>query len=50
MKIGDPVGIGYYIDSCLNCEFCKNGQESMCINGVTNTSGGVIKVNEILIN
>ena len=44
LQIGDHVGIGYYIDSCLNCEYCNNSKESNCIYGVTRTSGGKIKV------
>ena len=33
VKIGDNVGVGVMIDSCLDCEACKDGDECYCING-----------------
>ena len=30
VKIGDHVGVGYYMDSCLECDFCKKGEEINC--------------------
>jgi D-arabinose 1-dehydrogenase-like Zn-dependent alcohol dehydrogenase len=32
-KIGDNVGVGVSVDSCLECEMCKSGQEQYCVNG-----------------
>lgn len=29
-KIGDRVGVGCLVDSCTECENCKNGQEMFC--------------------
>ena len=43
VKVGDHVGVGYFIDSCLNCKYCHNGEENNCENGITRTSCGFIK-------
>ncbi|GGE46935.1 putative zinc-type alcohol dehydrogenase-like protein [Pedobacter psychrotolerans] len=32
--IGDLVGVGVMVDSCLECENCKNYQEQFCATGV----------------
>ena len=29
-KVGDRVGVGCLVDSCTECENCKNGQEMFC--------------------
>ncbi|TWE11714.1 NAD(P)-dependent alcohol dehydrogenase [Rudaeicoccus suwonensis] len=29
-KVGDRVGVGCMVDSCGECEMCKNGQEQFC--------------------
>ncbi len=29
-KVGDRVGVGCLVDSCTECEACKNGQEQFC--------------------
>ena len=29
-KVGDRVGVGCMVDSCGECEFCKDGQEQFC--------------------
>ncbi len=29
-KVGDKVGVGCFVDSCGECEFCKGGQEQFC--------------------
>ena len=34
VHIGDHVGVGYFIDACLNCEYCKNDQENNCVKGI----------------
>ena len=28
LSVGDHVGVGYFIDSCLECQFCKDNQVS----------------------
>jgi len=33
VKVGDNVGVGCIIDSCLDCEMCKIGDEMLCENG-----------------
>ena len=33
ISIGDHVGVGYFVDTCLNCEYCKNDQENNCVKG-----------------
>jgi alcohol/geraniol dehydrogenase (NADP+) len=30
LKIGQRVGIGWQRSSCLNCEWCKEGEENLC--------------------
>lgn len=30
LKVGDAVGIKWLADSCLSCEQCNKGLESMC--------------------
>jgi len=27
VKVGDHVGVGCFVDACLECEQCKNGDE-----------------------
>ena len=34
ISIGDHVGVGYFIDTCLNCEYCKSDQENNCVKGI----------------
>lgn len=34
-KVGDTVGIGCMVDSCMECESCKNGEEQYCEKGET---------------
>ena len=31
--MGDHVGIGYYMDTCLECDFCKSDEEPLCDKG-----------------
>jgi D-arabinose 1-dehydrogenase-like Zn-dependent alcohol dehydrogenase len=30
LKNGDRVGIGYQLEACFECEFCKDGNEQFC--------------------
>ncbi|MEO7069290.1 MAG: NAD(P)-dependent alcohol dehydrogenase [Nostocoides sp.] len=36
-KVGDRVGVGCLVDSCTECEQCKNGQEQFCTKGAVGT-------------
>jgi len=36
-KVGDTVGIGCLVDSCRECDNCKNDLEQYCLNGATYT-------------
>lgn len=36
-KVGDLVGVGCMVDSCRECESCKEGLEQYCENGNTQT-------------
>lgn len=36
-KVGDRVGVGCLVDSCGECEQCKNGQEQFCTKGSVGT-------------
>lgn len=38
-KIGDKAGVGCIVNSCMECESCKNGEEQHCENGMTSTYG-----------
>ncbi|MDG3443850.1 NAD(P)-dependent alcohol dehydrogenase [Nitrospirillum amazonense] len=36
-KVGDRVGVGCFVDSCRECDYCKQGLEQFCIQGMTGT-------------
>jgi uncharacterized zinc-type alcohol dehydrogenase-like protein len=36
-KVGDVVGVGCMVDSCLSCEYCKGDDEQFCAEGFTGT-------------
>lgn len=36
-KVGDRVGVGCIVESCLNCRHCKGDDEQYCDNGFTHT-------------
>ena len=38
-SVGDTVGVGCFVDSCLECEACKDGEEQFCSKGVVQTYG-----------
>ena len=35
VKVGDHVGIGYFMDSCFECEYCEKDDEVNCLKGYT---------------
>jgi uncharacterized zinc-type alcohol dehydrogenase-like protein len=37
---GDRVGVGCFVDSCGECEYCTEGQEQFCVKGVVPTYNG----------
>ena len=39
-KVGDRVGVGCMVDSCGECEFCKDGEEQYCTKGAVMTYNG----------
>lgn len=39
-KVGDLVGVGCMVDSCRECESCKEGLEQYCENGNVQTYNG----------
>lgn len=39
-KVGDPIGVGVFIDSCRICSNCERGLEQYCRNGMTGTYNG----------
>jgi alcohol dehydrogenase (NADP+) len=45
-KIGDRVGVGCMVDSCGQCENCRNGEEQYCLQGNIPTYAGVDKYGE----
>nr|APR64111.1 hypothetical protein [Populus tomentosa] len=40
-KIGDHVGVGTFINSCRDCEYCNDGLEVHCADGVITTINSV---------
>lgn len=36
-SVGDRVGVGCFVDSCGECEYCLSGEEQYCTKGVINT-------------
>jgi uncharacterized zinc-type alcohol dehydrogenase-like protein len=42
-KVGDLAGIGCLVDSCRDCDNCKEGLEQYCTNGWVGTYGGMEK-------
>ncbi|MEO7443998.1 MAG: alcohol dehydrogenase catalytic domain-containing protein, partial [Ferruginibacter sp.] len=36
-KSGDLAGIGCIVDSCRECNYCKEGDEQFCTKGMTGT-------------
>ena len=39
-KVGDLVGVGCLVDSCRECDNCKEGLEQYCSNGMVGTYNG----------
>ncbi|KAH7832903.1 hypothetical protein Vadar_001198 [Vaccinium darrowii] len=37
VKVGDHVGVGTYVNSCRDCEYCGDGLEVYCSKGVVST-------------
>ncbi|PLR90609.1 NAD(P)-dependent alcohol dehydrogenase [Bacillus halotolerans] len=35
--VGDRVGVGCFVDSCGECEYCLSGEEQFCTKGVVQT-------------
>ncbi|KAJ8770334.1 hypothetical protein K2173_014944 [Erythroxylum novogranatense] len=33
IKVGDHVGVGTYVNSCRECEYCNDGEEVFCLKG-----------------
>ncbi|TDQ73728.1 putative zinc-type alcohol dehydrogenase-like protein [Sphingobacterium yanglingense] len=42
-KVGDLVGVGCMVDSCRECDSCKEGLEQYCENGMTGTYDSIDK-------
>lgn len=40
VQVGDLVGVGCIVDSCLDCASCHKGNEQYCNKGMTGTYGG----------
>lgn len=39
-RVGDRVGVGCMVDSCGECEYCKDGEEQFCTRGAVMTYNG----------
>ncbi|MER5886894.1 NAD(P)-dependent alcohol dehydrogenase [Streptomyces sp. NPDC001941] len=44
--VGDRVGVGCFVDSCRTCEYCLQGLEQYCTQGMTGTYNAVGKDGE----
>jgi uncharacterized zinc-type alcohol dehydrogenase-like protein len=42
-KAGDTVGVGVFVDSCRECDACRNGEEQYCEQGMTGTYNAVAR-------
>nr|AFK34544.1 unknown [Lotus japonicus] len=40
-NVGDHVGVGTYVNSCRECEYCNDRQEAYCEKGFVNTFNAV---------
>ena len=40
-KVGDHVGVGTYVNSCRDCDYCNDEQEVYCEKGPVLTFNGV---------
>ncbi|MEV2277997.1 NAD(P)-dependent alcohol dehydrogenase [Nocardiopsis sp. NPDC049922] len=40
-RVGDRVGVGCFVDSCRACEYCDQGLEQYCVEGMTVTYNGL---------
>jgi len=39
-EVGDPIGVGVFIDSCRSCTSCMAGLQQYCLEGMTGTYNG----------
>ncbi|MEI6305657.1 MAG: alcohol dehydrogenase catalytic domain-containing protein, partial [Deltaproteobacteria bacterium] len=39
-RVGDIVGVGCFVDSCRECEACRDGEEQFCVEGMSVTYNG----------
>jgi len=40
-KVGDPIGVGVFIDSCRICDNCTIGLQQYCVKGMIGTYNGL---------
>ncbi|MFB7516783.1 NAD(P)-dependent alcohol dehydrogenase [Streptomyces sp. NPDC056144] len=45
-QVGDRVGVGCFVDSCRECEYCRQGLEQYCTQGMTGTYNALDKNGE----
>ena len=46
-KVGDLAGVGCFVDSCRDCDNCKEGLEQYCENGMVGTYNSKEKVTNL---
>ncbi|MHB8379293.1 MAG: NAD(P)-dependent alcohol dehydrogenase [Acidimicrobiales bacterium] len=39
-KVGDRIGVGTFVDSCRECEYCGRGEQQYCVTSDTPTYNG----------
>ena len=47
VKVGDRVGVGCFVDSCLDCKMCHKSEENYCEKGMVGTFNGKKKYGRI---
>ncbi|GAA2007456.1 NAD(P)-dependent alcohol dehydrogenase [Brevibacterium samyangense] len=43
-KVGDRVGVGCLVDSCMECEYCLRGDQHYCENGSVGTYNSIDRI------
>ncbi len=46
-SVGDRVGVGVLVDSCRQCDACRDGEENYCREGMTGTYNEVLPSGEV---
>lgn len=42
-QVGHLAGVGCFVDSCRQCQYCKDGEEQYCVEGMTGTYNSYLR-------